>query len=57
MSLPMAASVDPVLAVTTVDTKSCMTLSSLNLGNYGTVVYESHVGFLVATLSPKPETL
>ena len=26
--------------------KSCMTLSTLNLGNIGTIVYQGHAGFL-----------
>ena len=30
--------------------KSCMTLSSLFLGNYSTIVYSGHAGFLVSTV-------
>ena len=33
-----------------------MNLSSLNLGNYGTSVYEDHAVFLLSTLTPKSET-
>ena len=29
-----------------------MTLSTLCLGNYGTIVYEGHAGFLVSTVGP-----
>ena len=32
--------------------KSCMTLSTLNLGDHGTTVYQGHAGVLVSTVGP-----
>ena len=32
-----------------------MTLSTLHIGNYATIVYEGHAGFLVSTVGPFKE--
>ena len=34
-----------------------MTLSTLYIGNTGTIVYEGHAGFLVSTVAPLPFAL